>query len=473
MSRKSVGQTSQPMYVLEESFYPDAWRDDSRMGVLLAEFRVRSVNPENYDSKMKFWKEMIHRYCDHKGSGVVSISELKKVFKRKGTSPYCLQDVFDDMVREKQLQDREQFRMESQNSWTNWAVDALIRKPIGWGFGMIKDKLIGTSYDESNEFVCIEIVKKQSESLENLLMRQNKYNILLPMKDFMDLIKDSGISVDGINLVLHHMVQKQCVYIDRTSGDDSKEWLLKFAVPGAKVQSITDIERSIYNLEQTEHDLLKVVDKLDRDIAEAMEQVKTNIRDGKKQLAKSNLKKKHLIEKNLEKKMNVLENVQTMLSRIHDSQSDRNVLEAYKLGSNALKNAFANSGITLDNVDDTLAEMKEIMDQQDEMQAMIGIAQNTDVDELELEQELSDLIDMKLAENNVPPVPNSKDTQQPKPPTVAAGGQPSMSQLNDFDKEIEKRLAALRMESSSPPFDASSGSRIIASNISNLSSANV
>lgn len=266
-----------------------------------------------------------------------------------------------------------------------------------------------------------------------------------------------------------------------SEGDHEKKVLLKFAAPGAKAQPITDIERSIYNLEQTEHDLMKVIEKLEQNICDAMALVKQNLRDGKKQLAKSNLKKMHLMEKNLDKKMNVLDNVQSMMSRIHDSQSDRHVIDAYKLGSNALKTAFADSGITLDSVDDTLAEMKEvgrkalvplidstlichfpfsqIMEQQDEMQTMISAPQNADVDDLELEQELSDLIDMNLAANNIvagPPAPPGV-VVPPVVPGATGGqpGQPTLAQLNEFDKEIEKRLLALRMDAPSPPSDTS------------------
>lgn len=55
--------------------------------------RPYQVNPENYDAKMRFWKETIKNYCYHKGSCDVTIAELKQAFKRKNTSPYCLQIV--------------------------------------------------------------------------------------------------------------------------------------------------------------------------------------------------------------------------------------------------------------------------------------------------------------------------------------------------------------------------------------------
>lgn len=106
------------------------------------------------------------------------------------------------------------------------------------------------------------------------------------------------------------------------------------------------------------------------------------------------------------------------------------------------------------------------------MQTMISAPQNADVDELELEQELSDLLDMNLAANHVAITPAG-------PPTVPGAGlqppagQPTLAQLNDFDKEIEKRLAALRTDVPSPPLDTSTiiGGTSVQSQGSNLPSA--
>lgn len=74
------------MFVLEEDFYPgewvkfmqfiwfnfffvfffqfaDTWKDDQKMSVFLYHFRPRQVNPEHYDQKMKFWRDLIENYC--------------------------------------------------------------------------------------------------------------------------------------------------------------------------------------------------------------------------------------------------------------------------------------------------------------------------------------------------------------------------------------------------------------------------
>lgn len=71
-----------------------------------------------------------------------------------------------------------------------------------------------------------------------------------------------------------------------SNGYPKKKILLQFAVPVAQTQPITDIERSIYNLEQTENILMKVIEKLEPNISDTMVLVKQNVRDGKSSLPK-------------------------------------------------------------------------------------------------------------------------------------------------------------------------------------------
>lgn len=288
MARKSFAPNTQPLFALEESFYPDAWRDDSRMGVLLSEFRTRSVNPENYDSKMRFWKELIAKYCEHKGSGSVSIAELKRVFRRKGTSPYCLPVVFEAMMKDGLLQAKNEFSKASQESWGGWALDVLVKRPLGWGFGAVKDRLVGNVLDENAEFVCNEVIKMQSETIEKCIHKENKHNMLLSKSALLDLVKNLNIQNEGLDLVLQHLQRRQRIVMEKLPSEmeHEKKILVKFAAPGVLAQPITDIERSIYNLEQTEHELMKVIDKLEQNISDAMTTVKENLRQGKKQLAK-------------------------------------------------------------------------------------------------------------------------------------------------------------------------------------------
>src|SRR5690349_10644961 len=134
------------------------------MSVLLNTFRPRQVNEEHYDQKMKFWKEMIESYCEYKGSPKFTIQELKSAFKRKGTQPYCLQDVFSQMMTEGNLMNKQEF-MQQPKSIAGWAVNSLLVKPLSWGFGKLKEKLITPTQDEQTEFVLKPVLISQSKLL--------------------------------------------------------------------------------------------------------------------------------------------------------------------------------------------------------------------------------------------------------------------------------------------------------------------
>lgn len=114
-------------------------------------FRPKELNPEHYEQKMQFWKDMIEGYCDYKGSSTVTISELKEVFRRKGTSPYCLQTVFDQMTQEAKLINKQSFMEVPEKTWSGWAL-SMVTKPLSWGFGKLKEKLISAS-DDNTSFI--------------------------------------------------------------------------------------------------------------------------------------------------------------------------------------------------------------------------------------------------------------------------------------------------------------------------------
>lgn len=47
-------------------FISELWNNNVLMSVFMYDFRPRDVNPEQYDQKMQFWKDMIINYCGMK-----------------------------------------------------------------------------------------------------------------------------------------------------------------------------------------------------------------------------------------------------------------------------------------------------------------------------------------------------------------------------------------------------------------------
>lgn len=372
---------------LPETFYPDCWTDDVRMDALFSPFRVYDVNPENYKSKLNFWRNLIKKYCEEKGSSDISINELKIAFKRKDKSPYGLETVFNEM--EQDLKIENQFLEPPQHSWSGWAVN-MMKKPVKWGFNKVKERVIQTK-DDNTKFIIIEIVQLQSEILFKHF--EHLSETVVTLKDILNGIEGCGLSKDGTKLALHQLDCQQKVFIEKTDlNDDPEKILIKFAGLNQKVTPITDFERSVYKLELEEKCLMKVIEKFEIDIKEADQQTRAYLKDGKKQLAKNCLRKKHTLEKNMEKRASTLENTQTLLSRIHETVQDRQTIEAFKTGSKTLKTVLSDSGITLDSVDETVAEVQEVLELHDDIQTTLGNTKLYNFDESELEKELEDLL---------------------------------------------------------------------------------
>lgn len=73
--------------------------EDARMNSLYAPFRLKSVNPVDWESKMNFWCDSISRLCAEKKNPTFTIDDLKTEFKRKNKSPACLDTVVEHLLR--------------------------------------------------------------------------------------------------------------------------------------------------------------------------------------------------------------------------------------------------------------------------------------------------------------------------------------------------------------------------------------
>ena len=348
------------------------------------------------------------------GASTITINELKDVFKRKGTSPYCLRDILNQMAYEGNLQEKNSFMETPKASWGSWMVDSLIYKPASWGFSKIKERIIGSSTNDDTVYIVKSSVQKQARLLQEHVRNRHTFNNIISMDDLMESAENiDGLSREGILMALQHLsVYSKSAYIEEnkhfTSEDLSDQHhhklLIKFAEPDKMALPITELERSIYNLESTEKFLLDAINKKEQQLNELLMQVKNCLTEGKKSMAKTFLRKKHVCEAELSKTMNILDNIQTMLQRIQNSKSDKDIIKMYKMGAESIKHIFANNGINIENVHDIIEDMKEVIEEQEECQSALSAPMRglNEIDESDLESELLDLISDKKKEEEKP-----------------------------------------------------------------------
>lgn len=78
---------------------PSCWHNKTRINALFAPFRQKTVNPEDWESKLKFWSNLIKKWCEIKGCANFTMLELKKVFVENKRSPACLETVIQEMLK--------------------------------------------------------------------------------------------------------------------------------------------------------------------------------------------------------------------------------------------------------------------------------------------------------------------------------------------------------------------------------------
>ena len=84
----------------DNSMYPPEWRDDETMDVLFSPFREnREINPQSWDTRMKFWIQLIRQQCINNHNFILNTRTLPQRFVRNGKVPACLETVVTEMKR--------------------------------------------------------------------------------------------------------------------------------------------------------------------------------------------------------------------------------------------------------------------------------------------------------------------------------------------------------------------------------------
>jgi len=140
--------------------FPESWKDNARMQVQFAMFRSRHLGTEDYDGKMKFWKDLIAKYLKFSGRPIFSLRDLQLQFMRGDQLPACLDTVISDMQQTKQIRSRSEFEHDPANSWSGWLVNSLVKRPLSWSWSKIKHSVVGEDLEASSllEWIHLDVL---------------------------------------------------------------------------------------------------------------------------------------------------------------------------------------------------------------------------------------------------------------------------------------------------------------------------
>lgn len=156
------------------------------------------------------------------------------------------------------------------------------------------------------------------------------------------------------------------------------------------------------------------------------------------------------------KTSNALTTIQTLLLQIDETKQNAKIVEAFKMGTTTLKNALGDKNITVDNVDDALADVKEILETNADIQFALSGAQFSDiindgVDDETLESELMDLLEDAEQPNadsqGKDPAPTITEHKRNPSNGLSKTNSPTTI-TNIIDELLEERLNKLKLDNS-------------------------
>lgn len=254
-------------------------------------------------------------------------------------------------------------------------------------------------------------------------------NKIISLDELKKKISQLDITDDGAKYAVQYLKVKghACELMVELSG--IPQTIFKFVsvntAEGGGKCDISEKDVSLYDMKYQETVLIKSVETLEHEINNLEDIVRKYVRENKKQLARNHLKKKHVLQKQLgtilcldfkeileliiysfffaENKSNQLDNLQTLLLTFDDTEHNAHIIRTLQMGSNTLRRTMIDSGVTVESVDDLHEDLKEQINDQQEIQDIINtpIGNSSNVNDAELEEELNDLLkaDEKSKEN--------------------------------------------------------------------------
>ncbi|KAG5892699.1 hypothetical protein JTB14_011159 [Gonioctena quinquepunctata] len=432
------------MFDIPETKLPECLKDEERINVLFAPLRSRSVNPKDYHTKISSWKTIIKSYCEAKEKFTFTPSLLNNVFIKNGRPPSCLGEVLSDMQKSGEIQQLDLFLRKTSHTWSGWAADMFIKKPICWSYDKIKKTMLSSDGDQQS-FAYLDIIKTKCECLIRSLP-ENKKNKLISLKDLLEILQKTDDQADDVKLLLHYLSNQHIIDVTTVGNGKQKNELdtilVKFgSVNGNEFSPISETDRGIYILEQNEKMLSNSIEDLEDCIQSCVQEAKMHLSRNHRQMAKTALKKKHDLEKRLEKKANALHNIQNLLDKVHETHNDAHVWEAYKSAVSAFDVSFKESGLSEDAIDDTMIKLGEMLDKQQDIQSALAQPGQESIDS-DLEEELTEL--MKDEPHDQPPDDNGLNTSDIKGQLEKLTlNLPEVSDVNPSVTVEEKKVAIL------------------------------
>jgi len=353
------------------------------MDVLFAPLRSKQLNPEAWTNKIKFWTDLIEKWCKHNKKCSVNLEELKNAFERAGKSPYCLTEVLQEAVQSGDLVEHNRHLAnlrQAQASWGGWVkglgVQAL--QSVGgrlFGGSIEKAKLIVPSAAEVLAKDLLSMLRSSQEILsfnDHKLFNENEMKAAL-----------GEFENDEASYCLDCLIAQQRVV--------KAEGVFKVCLTKDKAAAVDDVDKGVLQISATLEALDKDVAKIEKDIEAARSKAKDYLKKGLRDSAKGHLKRSKRFENSLQTKLNQKNNIESVLEEVLNASSNEDVVLAYRAGLSALRASLGDKDV--DEVKELTSDIGQLLERNTQIGEVLSESADLGQSELaDLELELDALV---------------------------------------------------------------------------------
>ena len=380
----------------------DCWDDDERMDFLFSSFPAEpSTNPEHWRSKLEFWTGLIVKLCENSTSVCIDINMMASWLERNGRRPMGLQVVWEAMLADRSLVSAQEFvgDMARNSSWVGWGLNTFVRKPTLWMAGKMLSPLKALSpaktQEQNKSYICAKSFKVKCEKLMRTLYHSTSsthgHLHIVSLREVAGLAESIVSGAKDLEILLLALERDKKVVVFNKSDDKNSEKFIKFAKNSNEcVTPVNEGDMGVVKLAHTKQALEKQISILYTKQDDLLATAKGFVRSGERNRAKMTLRQKQRISLNINRKVSSLDNIEQLLLRLEQCGTDQMVMDAYKAGVSAHKEAT--KGMTIDDVDTTIDDVQAAIDDHEQITSTLATSFYDDILADDLEQELEDLL---------------------------------------------------------------------------------
>ncbi|CAC5405984.1 CHMP7 [Mytilus coruscus] len=357
---------------------PAVWSDDTRMSVLFAPFREKSLNPSSWKQKMSFWSQLILEESRSSLTSIIDLNSLQIKFTRNGKVPLCLDVVLEELLRSntiKMLSNTGSSPVKQRPSWLTWGYDTFLKTPVKWGINYMSSS---QTESKDTKYIVIEVLHKKCEQI----VQEHQCGLYCEVTDsvieYSQLWKKSQSLCEReteFDIILEELVKQRKVTVHH----ENTHTIIKFVNKGDKtVKPVSKRDMEIFRIKMTRDVLTDKIDSLTSDI-DKLKKEALRVKKTSKTQALRCLRQKRIIESRIDKLTGSLDILDNILNQISHSVSDEMVVKALESGNN----------------------LAEVLEQQAEIQDQISSGPSgLDISREELEAELEDIMKDEIKEQD-------------------------------------------------------------------------